>query len=71
MTAQDEDNSVGTYTVVVTVTDVDETPEVTGGDAAPSFAEIEYDALSADLEVETYTARDEEGEVISWSLGWR
>ena len=65
-----EDNSIGSFTVVVTVTNVDETPEITGGDAAPDFAEIEWDAVDADvdLEVETYTARDEEGEVISWAL---
>ena len=56
-------------TMIVTVTNVDETPEITSGSATPSFAEIEYDAGSADLEMETYTARDEEEETITWSLG--
>ena len=58
----------GTFAVTVTVTNVNETPEITGGSAAPSFAEIEWDAASADLEVETYTARDEETETVTWSL---
>ena len=55
--------------VTVTVTGVNETPEVTGGDAARSFDEIAWDAATADLVVETYTARDEETEAVSWSLG--
>ncbi len=49
----------GTFAVTVTVTDVDETPEITTTDpshTAPSFPEIEYDA------------RDEEAENITWSL---
>ena len=56
--------------VVVTVTNVDETPEITDEDAALQFMEIEYDlpAVNEDLEVETYIARDEEGETITWSL---
>ncbi len=56
------------YPVTVTVTNVDETPEITAGSDAPSFAEIEYDATSPVLTVETYTARDEENESIAWSL---
>ena len=56
------------YAVTVTVTNVNETPEITDGDAAPSFDEIAWDATSADLELETYNARDEEGETISWSV---
>ncbi len=52
----------------MTVTPVNETPEITGGSETPTFAEIEGDASTADLEVETYTARDEETETISWSL---
>ena len=55
------------YPVTVTVTNVDETPEITGSEL-PSFAEIEYDATSPVLTVETYTARDEEGESIEWSV---
>ena len=70
---QGETNSVGTFTVTVTVTNVDETPEITGGPAAPRFAEIEYDAdtsgASVVVQLGTYTARDEEGEVITWDLG--
>ena len=60
-------NLDGTVNVVVTVTDVDETPEITGGSDTPSFAEIEWDATTADLVVETFTARDEEDEAITWS----
>ena len=63
----------GTYAVTVTVTNVDETPEITTMDAshtAPSFVEIEYDVPAGDtvdLTVATYMARDEEGEAITWS----
>ena len=69
---QNESNSVGTFTVDVTVTPVDETPEITttgATHATPSFAEIEYDATTADLTVADYDARDEERETITWSLG--
>ena len=54
--------------VAVTVINVDETPEITGVSATPNFAEIEYDATSPGLIVQTYTARDEENETIEWSL---
>ena len=60
----------GTYNVIVTVTNVDETPEITttaGSHTAPSFMEIEYDATTADLTVADYDGRDEEGQTISWS----
>ncbi len=67
-------NSVGTYSVTVTVTNVDETPEVTTlgtSHTAPMFMEIEYDVLDADLTpadyiVAEYEARDEEGQTITW-----
>ena len=64
----------GTFPVIVTVTPVNETPAVTAGGAAHSFPEIAYDVLDEDLTamdyvVSTYTARDEETEAISWSLG--
>ena len=60
----------GTFAVIVTVTNVDETPEITttaSSHTAPSFMEIEYDAISADLNVVVYAARDEEGQTITWS----
>ena len=69
---QNESNSVGTFTVTVNVTPVDETPEITTTGpthATPSFAEIEYDATTAELSVADYEAHDEEGETITWSLG--
>ena len=61
----------GTFAVTVTVTNVDETPEITTT-AASHIMEIEFDVLDADLTpadyiVETYEARDEEGESITWS----
>ena len=64
----------GTYAVAVTVTNVDETPEITSTSTAheaPSFEEIEWDAATVDLDVQTYTARDEEDgtQPITWSLG--
>ncbi len=67
-----ESNSVGTFTVTVTVTNVNETPEVPAGVPDESFAEIEWDADTADLDVMTYVPRDEETSTLtqlSWSLG--
>ena len=60
----------GTFAVVVTVTNVDETPEITttaASHTAPSFMEIEYDAATADLTIADYDGRDEEGQTITWS----
>ena len=67
--ATDELGSAGTFNVTVTVTNVNETPEITSNNATQTFAEIEYDATTANLEVDTFTGRDEETETISWSLG--
>ena len=53
-----EDDSI---TVTITVTDVNETPVVTG-DTAPEFAE------NSDATVATYDADDPEGSSITWSL---
>ena len=67
---QGESNSVGTFTVTVTVTNVDETPEITTTDAshtAPSFIEIEYDAMTAVLTIADYDGDDEEEQTITWS----
>ena len=61
----------GTFNVTVTVSNVDETPEITTTGptyATPAFDEIEYDATTADLAVADYDARDEEDETITWSL---
>ena len=58
------------YPIAVTVTNVDETPEITPLPNA-LYDEIEYDAgvALADIDaVATFTARDEEGEVITWEL---
>ena len=68
--ADDGQGGVGTFPVIVTVTNVDETPEITttaASHTAPSFMEIEYDAATADLTVADYDGRDEEGQTISWS----
>ena len=66
-----ESNSVGTFEVTVNVTNVNETPEIPLGVADESFAEIEYDAETADLDVMTYVPRDEETSTLtdlSWSI---
>ena len=65
-----EEESVGTFRVTVTVTNVNETPEIPGGVADESFAEIEFDAETADLDVMTYIPRDEETAAsgLNWSL---
>ena len=55
--ADDGQGGVGTYAVTVTVTNVDETPEITttaASHTAPSFMEIEYDATTAELMVADY-----------------
>ena len=68
--ADDGQGGVTDFAVVVTVTNVDETPEITTTAAShtvPSFMEIEYDATTADLVVADYDGRDEEGQTISWS----
>ena len=60
----------GTFAVVVSVTNVDETPEITttaASHTAPSFMEIEYDAATEDLVVADYDGRDEESQTITWS----
>ena len=57
--------------VVVTVTNVNETPEIPAGVPDESFPEIEFDADTADLDVMTYIPRDEETSTLtalSWSL---
>ena len=53
--------------VTVDVEDVNETP-VVSGDATPSFAEIEFDATSADLTIGTYTAYDDDGDSVTWDV---
>ena len=60
--ANDGEGGVGTFNVTVTVTQVDETPEVTSNNPTRTFAEIEYDYEYADmdLQVDIFTARDEE-----------
>ena len=67
--ADDGQGGVGTFNVAVTVTNVNETPEITSNNATQTFDEIEYDATTANLEVDTFTGRDEETETITWSLG--
>ena len=67
-----------TMMVLVTVTDVNETP-VVSGDNSPDFAEIEYDVLDADLTaanyiVATYSATDDDNsdnanlQTITWDV---
>jgi len=66
-----ESNSVGTFPVTVTVTGVNETPEIPAGVPDEDFAEITWDADTADLDIMTYVPRDEEISTLtqlSWSL---
>ena len=67
-----------TLMVEVTVTDVNETP-VVSGDNSPDFAEIEYDVLDADLTaanyiIATYSATDDDNsdnanlQTITWDV---
>ena len=65
-------NQKGTFMVTVTVTNVDETPEITTdgmSHTAPSKMETEYDNPGGRiLTVAQYMARDEEGQTITWSM---
>ena len=61
------DNGVTIPNFVVTITDDDETPVITGS-TSKNFPEIEYDDDSPDLEVATYSATDGDGDDITWSL---
>ena len=73
--ANDGQGGIGTYDVTVEVTNVDETPEVTSNNPTHTFAEIEYDYVhvAADLNVDTFTARDEEDGTggIIWAVSGR
>ena len=69
--ANDGQGGIGTYDVTVTVTQVDETPEITSDNPTHTFPEIEYDYEYAvgDLQVAIFTARDEEdGTGIVWAV---
>ena len=61
VTARDSGGLSDSIGVTVTVTDVDETPVITG-EAAPNYAE------NGTGPVATYTATDPEGATITWSL---
>ena len=55
--------------MTVTVTNVDETPEITNPPSDRSYAEIEYDSTATDIpSVATFSARDEEMQDITWDL---
>ena len=68
-----------TIMVQVTVTDVNETPVISGDNSNPAFAEIEYDVLDADLTaanyiIATYSATDDDNsdnanlQTITWDV---
>ena len=61
------DNNVTIPDFVITITDDDETPVISGS-AATNFPETEWDDDSPDLEVATYSASDGDGDDITWSL---
>ena len=57
------------YPVTVTVTNVDETPEITNPPPSiPNYPETPYDSDVDRGIIATFTARDEEGQDITWSL---
>ena len=62
VTATDEHDATGMVGVDITVRDVNEPPEITGGATAPTNEE------GRTRSVATYTATDPEGANISWSL---
>ena len=69
----DDGNLSVEESVTVTVTDVNETP-VVSGDAGPNFAEIEYDDDGSTLTTThltvpgTYTFTDEDDDDVTWTL---
>ena len=67
--AKDTASNTRDYPVTVEVTDVDETPEVTGPADNPDYPETPYDSDKLPPDVATFTARDEEMQDITWSLG--
>ena len=73
--ANDGEGGVGTFNVTVTVNNVDETPVITSNNPAHTFPEIEYDYVhvAADLNVDSFTARDEEDGIggIIWAVSGR
>ena len=67
--ARDTAPNTRDYPVTVTVTNVDETPEITNPPApVHNFPETPYDSDVTPNVVNTFTARDEEGGDIEWSL---
>ena len=66
VTATDPSGLSATVNVTIKVTNVDENPEITGGDITVRYAENRTDA------VETYTATDDEDDkarkAITWTL---
>ena len=66
VTATDPSGLSATINVTIKVTNVDEEPEITGGDTTVRYAEDRTDAVA------TYTAEDDEddkaGKAITWSL---
>ncbi|WP_420626623.1 S8 family serine peptidase [Candidatus Poriferisodalis sp.] len=61
VTARDPSNLTATQGVTIAVEDVDEAPTLSGP-LVPSYAETRTDAVAK------YTARDPEGEEVTWSL---
>ena len=64
---QGETNSVGTFTVTITVNDVNERP-VISEDTVPDYMEIEYDSTSTRPDVHDFSATDYENDTVTWSL---
>ena len=72
LVARDPGGNERLLPVTVTVLNVDETPEITAPYDNLTYQEVEYDSglTAADiLGTQTFTARDEEGQEITWSLG--
>ena len=67
--ARDTTSKTRDYPVTVTITNIDETPEITGMPPdLVDFPETPYDSDIPPSVVATYTARDEEGDTITWRV---
>ena len=66
--ARDTASNTRELEVVVTVTDVNERPDI-DEDTVPSYVEIEYDSTGTRPDVHTFTATDyDDGDTFAWSL---
>ena len=63
-----DENQKAQVDVTIIVTDVDEPPELTEGEAAVDYPENDEDGAPNTAVVETYVVKDPDGDTISWDV---